>query len=75
MTVQCCRCKKVKHEADWVAIASPLSGAVSHGFCPVCYEKTRAEYSAEAQAVARARREQARRAHWGAERPAVGYGC
>ena len=72
MTVQCCKCKKVKYKTDWVAVAGTLSGGVSHGFCPACLEETRAEFTAEARAIARARRERPR---WAEKRPAVGYSC
>ena len=45
MTVQCCKCHKVRVDDHWVDLPRPvrLSGQVSHGYCPKCAEEAFAE--------------------------------
>ncbi len=38
MTVQCCVCKKVKEDNQWVRRAVQTPGAISHSYCPHCLE-------------------------------------
>jgi len=44
MTVQCCKCKKVRLNREWIAPLAPPQGMVSHSYCPVCAEETRIEF-------------------------------
>ena len=36
MTIQCCKCKKVRTEGGWNAGEKPAGDAVSHTYCPTC---------------------------------------
>ncbi|MBX7256514.1 MAG: hypothetical protein K1Y02_09150 [Candidatus Hydrogenedentes bacterium] len=38
MTVQCCKCKKVRIGRLWVEPSREVTGAVSHSYCPECAE-------------------------------------
>lgn len=49
MTVQCCKCKKVKSSRGWARPAGVLDGDVSHTYCPVCFKQARAEIMEEIQ--------------------------
>ena len=40
MTVQCCKCKRVKWRGTWVPEANWGLGEVSHTYCPVCVDET-----------------------------------
>jgi hypothetical protein len=44
MTVQCCKCKKVRFNDDWMVPLAPPQGIVSHSYCPICAEETRIEF-------------------------------
>lgn len=49
MTVQCCKCKRVRNGAAWVTAEPVLEGPVSHTYCPSCYLQSCLEFfSAEA---------------------------
>lgn len=42
MIVQCCVCKKVRDQGEWIApdkTAAPNVNELSHGYCPVCAAK------------------------------------
>ena len=39
MTVQCCKCKRVRAGGVWMRIPTPQPGPVSHSYCPVCEEE------------------------------------
>ena len=73
MTVQCCRCKKVREEKRWVVPTGALPEQVSHGFCPDCLAATRKEFEEEQRAFALAKKESRLRARWAADAEAVGY--
>ena len=36
MTIQCCQCKKVRTNGQWVNASEALTGRVSHSYCPPC---------------------------------------
>lgn len=36
MTVQCCKCKRVRIGEHWVAAAAHSLDDASHAYCPVC---------------------------------------
>ncbi|MCC6154504.1 MAG: hypothetical protein IT367_12130 [Candidatus Hydrogenedentes bacterium] len=50
MTVQCCKCKRLRADGQWSAPAPALlQGEVSHTYCPVCADHTYIElFSAQA---------------------------
>ena len=37
MTVQCCKCKKIRVEDEWIRHTHDLKDDVSHGYCPICF--------------------------------------
>ena len=39
MTVQCCKCKKIRVGSRWVALYGPLLGEASHTYCPTCADE------------------------------------
>ncbi|HRI88015.1 MAG TPA: hypothetical protein PLJ47_13900 [Candidatus Hydrogenedentes bacterium] len=44
MTVQCCKCKRIRFEAQWSAPAATLlQGNVSHTYCPACADECHIE--------------------------------
>ena len=47
MTIQCCRCKKVKAGKAWTLPGHMDPATVSHSYCPVCLEQTVDEMRAE----------------------------
>lgn len=55
MTIQCCKCRKVKHGAQWKHPHAAPEGPVSHGFCPACYLEVQAEIQREQVPLNRAR--------------------
>lgn len=38
MTIQCCVCKKVKDDGQWVRDAAKHPSAMTHTYCPHCLE-------------------------------------
>jgi len=42
MTVQCCKCKRVRINNRWTA-ATGKEAVVSHSYCPKCFEAARNE--------------------------------
>lgn len=36
MTVQCCKCKRIRVNGRWLPAASAAGCAVSHSYCPEC---------------------------------------
>jgi hypothetical protein len=48
MTIQCSKCKRVRHGETWHAPDRMLRGPVSHSYCPHCFLEVRVEYFAEA---------------------------
>ncbi len=43
MTVQCCQCKKVRTNGQWIDASEALTGRVSHSYCPTCSDAMLAE--------------------------------
>jgi hypothetical protein len=43
MTVQCCKCKRVRAANEWSKPHEIMHDAVSHTYCPDCLSVTRAE--------------------------------
>lgn len=41
MTIQCCVCKRVKNEDQWVGKVLHSTLNVSHSYCPQCLEASR----------------------------------
>ena len=52
MTVQCCKCKKVRVDDEWVRPGGAPDANTSHTYCPVCFEMTISELRAEAADLA-----------------------
>ncbi len=49
MTVQCCKCKRVRQGSSWVVCETLPEGPVSHTYCSKCYLESCLEFfSAEA---------------------------
>lgn len=55
MTVQCCVCKRVKQENEWVGRMLQPTLNVSHSYCPQCFEDSKLVMLTE-MAAARAAR-------------------
>ena len=53
MTVQCCKCKRVRESGQWSApLPTLLQGNVSHTYCPACADECYIElFSAQASQV------------------------
>jgi len=47
MTVQCCKCRKLKIDGEWTRASKPPEGCVSHTYCPVCLAQVLAEIRSE----------------------------
>ncbi len=47
MTIQCCKCHKVKLGSEWTRLPGVVQGAVSHTYCPVCLADTLKEVHAQ----------------------------
>ena len=47
MTVQCCKCKKLRVKGEWIRPSTVPSDMVSHTYCPRCLEETRSEMFVE----------------------------
>ncbi|MBN2310017.1 MAG: hypothetical protein JXR94_13675 [Candidatus Hydrogenedentes bacterium] len=43
MTVQCCKCKRVRANGKWRHVTGGLDEPVSHTYCPRCEERLRVE--------------------------------
>ena len=43
MTIQCCKCFKIKSDNQWTPKNVMLGGEVSHTYCPECRDHTLAE--------------------------------
>ena len=39
MTVQCCKCKRVREHGQWSASPVVMQGNASHTYCPTCMEE------------------------------------
>ncbi len=50
MTVQCCKCQKIRVAGRWMSNEGLLRGDISHGYCPVCLEETLEEFHGMSQA-------------------------
>lgn len=48
MVLQCCVCKRVHVDAEWVRVANPevIARTASHGYCPTCAARAYAEFQA-----------------------------
>ena len=68
MTIQCCKCKRIREGHDWVAVDVLPEGEVSHGFCPPCADVMFEQIQNERHINVRATRER----HAWAQRPAAG---
>lgn len=38
MTIQCCKCKRIRIDGQWFAPVDPPGTDVSHTYCPTCAE-------------------------------------
>jgi len=47
MTIQCCKCHKVKVADEWTQSAVAHHDAVSHTYCPVCFVEAQSAIQAE----------------------------
>jgi hypothetical protein len=47
MTIQCCRCKRVRNGEEWTPPGVASLEAVSHTYCPTCLDESMAEMKAE----------------------------
>ncbi len=45
MTVQCCKCKKIRVGDEWIEGEASDILAVSHTYCPACFLEARVEVS------------------------------
>ena len=57
MTIQCCKCNKVRAGAEWMLPGAPLDESASHTYCPTCLSQCLTEMRAQ-----RARANQVKRA-------------
>jgi hypothetical protein len=55
MTVQCCMCKKVKHQNDWVLRTLQAARDVSHTYCPQCLELSKVTLLVELSSARKAK--------------------
>ncbi len=39
MTVQCCKCKKVHRNGEWVKERPDSDARVTHSYCPICEDE------------------------------------
>ncbi|MGC8737126.1 MAG: hypothetical protein ACP5UA_00605 [Candidatus Hydrogenedens sp.] len=46
MIVQCCVCRKIRHDAEWIIPTryQLMNQQISHTYCPACAHKTITEY-------------------------------
>jgi hypothetical protein len=44
---QCCVCKRIEVEGNWITVEHALGANVTHGYCPLHFEITMAEYKLE----------------------------
>ncbi len=52
MTIQCCKCKRVRLDNAWRRPSGALSGAITHSYCPVCLTEAQVEiFSARASEI------------------------
>lgn len=47
MTIQCCKCKRLRNGQEWTETVGSLEGPVSHSYCPACLTETRIEHFSE----------------------------
>ena len=40
MTVQCCMCKLIRVDGEWIRRPQDDRGDTSHTYCPVCLDET-----------------------------------
>ena len=52
MTIQCCKCKKVRVGDEWVRPGGAPDANTSHTYCPVCLEATVLELRVQATDLA-----------------------
>lgn len=43
MVAQCCQCKRVRAGDEWILAHGKLEDALTHTYCPVCYQAIRKE--------------------------------
>ena len=53
MTIQCCRCKRVRSGEEWTLPGPAPSETVSHTYCPVCLSESIDELKQERAGWAR----------------------
>ena len=39
MTVQCCKCKKIRVKDEWMRPSHSFEDELSHGYCPICLDE------------------------------------
>lgn len=47
MTIQCCKCKRFRHDREWSSDMGVPDGPISHSYCPSCYRESVAEFARE----------------------------
>ena len=47
MTIQCCKCHKVKIADEWTPSAISHTDPVSHTYCPICFAEAQSAIRAE----------------------------
>jgi hypothetical protein len=54
MTVQCCKCKRLRVAGEWISPGGAVEGLVSHAYCPSCLDECRVEiFATQASHAAR----------------------
>lgn len=53
MTVQCCKCKRVRDGDAWVGPEHAAEGPISHTYCSRCYTESCLEFFSEEASCAR----------------------
>jgi hypothetical protein len=52
MTVQCCKCKRIRVNGHWLPATSAKPGSTSHSYCPEClFEATVEMFNERASAT------------------------
>jgi len=46
MTIQCCKCRRIREKGEWNRPPARLAGDISHTYCPACYDECLAEIDA-----------------------------
>jgi len=51
MKQQCCVCKKLRQENEWIRSKEPITEKLSHTYCPACLSQTVRAMRAEVAAA------------------------